>query len=140
MSFPYLLYATAGLKRSHPAAFSGACLTARPRGFSSPQSLVDDARRHGVEVRRPDINLSDADATLESTPQTRWGALPGEPPHAWGLGGPAVRQGLASIRTLGADLAERIELQRRANGPYRSMTDLSRRTGCTTAHLEARAT
>ncbi len=140
MSFAYLVYASAWLKRYHPAAFCAALLNAQPMGFYSPQSLVDDARRHGVEVRRPDINLSNAMATLESTPKTRWGALPGEPPHAWGLGGPAVRQGLAGIRTLGSDLAERIEQERRAHGPYRGMTDLARRTGCTTAHLEALAT
>ncbi|MBM2615246.1 error-prone DNA polymerase [Actinoplanes sp. LDG1-06] len=140
MSFAYLVYASAWLKRYHPAAFCAALLNAQPMGFYSPQSLVDDARRHGVEVRRPDINLSDAKATLESTPQTRWGAGVDEPPHAWGLGGPAVRQGLASIRTLGDDLAERIEEERRANGPYGGMTDLARRTGCSTAHLEALAT
>ncbi|HET6483946.1 MAG TPA: error-prone DNA polymerase, partial [Actinoplanes sp.] len=140
MSFAYLVYASAWLKRYHPAAFCAALLNAQPMGFYSPQSLVDDARRHGVEVRRPDINLSDAAAVLESTPKTRWGALPGEPPHAWGLGGPAVRQGLASIRTIGEDLAERIQDERRANGPYRGMTDLSRRTGCSTNHLEALAT
>ena len=140
MSFAYLVYASAWLKRYHPAAFCAALLNAQPMGFYSPQSLVDDARRHGAEVRRPDINLSDAKAVLESTPSTRWGALPGEPPHAWGLGGPAVRQGLSSVRTLGDELAERIEAERRAHGPYASMTDLSRRTGCTTAHLEALAT
>nr|WP_296071339.1 error-prone DNA polymerase [uncultured Actinoplanes sp.] len=140
MSFAYLVYASAWLKRYHPAAFCAALLNAQPMGFYSPQSLVDDARRHGVEVRRPDINLSNAAATLESTPKTRWGSLPGEPPHAWGLGGPAVREGLSSVRTVGAELAERIEAERLANGPYVSLTDLSRRTGCTTAHLEALAT
>ncbi|MBU2665659.1 error-prone DNA polymerase [Actinoplanes bogorensis] len=140
MSFAYLVYASAWLKRYHPAAFCAALLNAQPMGFYSPQSLVDDARRHGVEVRRPDINLSNAMATLESTPQTRWGALPGEPPYAWGLNGPAVREGLASVRTIGDELAERIEKEREANGPYGGMTDLARRTGCSTAHLEALAT
>src|SRR4051812_12366874 len=140
MSFAYLVYASAWLKRYHPAAFCAALLNAQPMGFYSPQSLVDDARRHGVEVRRPDINLSDAAATLESTPATRWGSMPGEPPHAWGLGGPAVRQGLSSIRTIGDELAETIEEERRAHGPYRDMADLARRTGCSTAHLEALAT
>jgi error-prone DNA polymerase len=109
-------------------------------GFYSPQSLVDDARRHGVEVRRPDINLSDAAATLESTPDTKPVATADEPPHAWGLGGPAVRQGLCTVRTLGDELAGKIEEERRTHGPYRSMTDLARRTGCSTAHLEALAT
>ncbi|MFB9332796.1 error-prone DNA polymerase [Actinoplanes octamycinicus] len=140
MSFAYLVYASAWLKRYHPAAFCAALLNAQPMGFYSPQTLVDDARRHGVEVRRPDINRSDAMATLETTPASRRKSEPGEPPHAWGLGGPAVRQGLRAIRTIGTELAERIEAERRAHGPYRSMTDLARRTGCSTGHLEALAT
>ncbi|HEX8627923.1 MAG TPA: OB-fold nucleic acid binding domain-containing protein, partial [Catenuloplanes sp.] len=140
MSFAYLVYASSWLKRYHPAAFCAALLNAQPMGFYSPQSLVDDARRHGVEVRRPDINLSDAKATLESTPRTRWGSAPGEPPHAWGLDGPAVRMGLSSVRTLGDELAERIEAERRGGGPYRDMADLARRVGLATAHLEALAT
>ena len=140
MSFAYLVYASAWLKRYHPAAFCAALLNAQPMGFYSPQSLVDDARRHGVEVRRPDINRSDAAATLESTPTTRWISERNEPPHAWGLGGPAVRMGLTSVRTLGAGLAEAIEEERRAHGPYRDLADLARRAGCTTAHLEALAT
>jgi len=140
ISFAYLVYVSAWLKRYHPAAFCAALLNAQPMGFYSPQSLVDDARRHGVEVRRPDINLSDAAATLESTPDTKRVSAVDEPPHAWGLGGPAVRQGLSTVRTLGAELAEKIEAERRTHGPYRSMTDLARRTGCSTAHLEALAT
>jgi error-prone DNA polymerase len=140
ISFAYLVYVSAWLKRYHPAAFCAALLNAQPMGFYSPQSLVDDARRHGVEVRRPDLNLSDAAATLETTPTTRMKSEKGEPSHAWGLGGPAVRQGLASIRTIGAELAEKIEKERRDQGAYRSMTDLARRTGCSTAQLEALAT
>jgi error-prone DNA polymerase len=140
MSFAYLVYASAWLKRYHPAAFCAALLNAQPMGFYSPQSLVDDARRHGVEVRRPDINRSDAAAILETTPDTRWGSEPGEPPHAWGLGGPAVRMGLSSVRTLGEELAKTIESERHAAGEYRDMTDLARRTGCSAAHLEALAT
>jgi error-prone DNA polymerase len=140
ISFAYLVYVSAWLKRYHPAAFCAALLNAQPMGFYSPQTLVDDARRHGVQVRRPDINLSDAAATLETTPETRMKSEEQEPPHAWGLGGPAVRQGLSSIRTVGDELARSIEQERRAHGPYTSMTDLSRRTGCTSAHLEALAT
>ena len=140
ISFAYLVYVSAWLKRYHPAAFCAALLNAQPMGFYSPQSLVDDARRHGVEVRRPDINLSDAAATLERTPETRAKSQKQEPPYAWGLGGPAVRQGLGRVRTIGDDLAKLIETERRANGPYRGMTDLARRTGCATTHLEALAT
>jgi error-prone DNA polymerase len=140
ISFAYLVYASAWLKRYHPAAFCAALLNAQPMGFYSPQSLVDDARRHGVQVRRPEVNASDARAVLESTPATRWRSEPGEPPHRWGLGGPAVRMGLASVRTLSDEVARRVEGERRAHGPYRDMPDLARRTGLSTAHLEALAT
>ncbi|WP_433529198.1 error-prone DNA polymerase [Micromonospora sp. CA-263727] len=140
MSFAYLVYASSWLKRYHPGPFLAALLSAQPMGFYSPQTLVDDARRHGVEVRRPDVNASGAKPVLESTPQTRWGSQPGEPPHAWGLGGPAVRLGLSGVRTLGDELAERIEAERAADGPYRDMSDLARRVGLTAAQLEALAT
>ncbi|QOC95252.1 error-prone DNA polymerase [Micromonospora craniellae] len=140
MSFAYLVYASSWLKRYHPGPFLAALLSAQPMGFYSPQTLVDDARRHGVEVRRPDVNASGAKPVLESTPQTRWGSQPGEPPHAWGLGGPAVRLGLSSVRTLGDPVAERIEAERAAHGPYRDMPDLARRVGLTVAQLEALAT
>src|SRR3712207_4838766 len=96
MSFAYLVYASSWLKRYHPAAFCAALLNAQPMGFYSPQSLVDDARRHGVTVRRPDINASSAFAVLEPP-------LPGSPgsdPSTWGRGGPGVRVGLQSLGTL----------------------------------------
>ncbi|MDG4796539.1 error-prone DNA polymerase [Micromonospora sp. WMMD1082] len=140
MSFAYLVYASSWLKRYHPGPFLAALLSAQPMGFYSPQTLVDDARRHGVEVRRPDVNASGAKPVLESTPDTRWGSRPGEPPHAWGLGGPAVRLGLSSVRTLGDPVAERIEAERADGGPYRDMADLARRVGLTAAQLEALAT
>ena len=140
MSFAYLVYASAWLKRYHPAAFCAALLNAQPMGFYSPQSLVDDARRHGVQVLRPDINASNAKAILNTGPDTRPKAEPGELPSRWGRGGPVVRLGLSSVRTLGDDVARRIEDERQAHGPYRDMADVARRARLSTAHLEALAT
>lgn len=65
ISFALLVYASAWLRLHYPGAFLCALLKAQPMGFYSPQSLVADARRHGVEVRRPDIQLSAAHAGLE---------------------------------------------------------------------------
>jgi error-prone DNA polymerase len=140
MSFAYLVYASAWLKRYYPAAFCAALLNAQPMGFYSPQSLVDDARRHGVTVLRPDINASGAKAVLETEPGTRHKAEVGEPPSKWGVGGPVVRLGLSSVRSLGDDVAQRIEDERTAQGPYRNMVDLARRARLATKHLEALAT
>src|SRR5439155_15443467 len=118
ISFAYLVYASAWLKRYHPAAFCAALLNAQPMGFYSPQSLVDDARRHGVTVRRPCINESFAKAVLEPAVES---GEPGQAPQHWGRGGPVVRLGLGSVRSLGDEVAERIEQRRAEGGPYRDM-------------------
>ena len=65
VSFAYLVYASSWLKRFYPAAFCAALLDAQPMGFYAPHTLVQDARRHGVEVRTPDLNASGATTTLE---------------------------------------------------------------------------
>jgi len=110
-------------------------LNAQPMGFYSPHSLVQDARRHGVVVRSPDINASADVATLEpgdGEPDNG----PGRPPARWGLGGPAVRLGIGSVRGIGEDLAKVIS----AGRPYADMEDLTRRAGVTEAQLESLAT
>ena len=66
ISFALLVYASSWLKLHYPAAFLAALLRSQPMGFYSPQSLVGDARRHGVEIRRPDIAASGVWADLES--------------------------------------------------------------------------
>jgi len=43
--------------------------------------------------------------------------LPGKAPYNWGKGGPVVRIGLSEVRTIGKDLAQRIEAERRSGGP-----------------------
>jgi len=68
VSFAYLVYASAYLKHYEPAAFCAALLNAQPMGFWSPHTLVRDARRHGVQVRTPDLNASPALATLQPCP------------------------------------------------------------------------
>ncbi len=123
LSFAALVFYSSWLKLHHPAAFTAALLRAQPMGFYSPQSLVADARRHGVTVRRPDINSSTTQATLEPGPDGR----------------PAIRLGLAGIRTIGTDLADRIVTVRPEAG-YRDIDQLTRAVTLTTAHAEALAT
>src|SRR6266516_1619911 len=73
ISFAYLVYSSAFLKYHYPAAFCAALLNAQPMGFYSPQTLVADARRHGVVVRGPDLAASDAKATLEKDDDSETG-------------------------------------------------------------------
>ncbi len=133
ISFALLVYASSWQKLRYPAAFCAALLNAQPMGFYSPQSLVADARRHGVEVLRPDVNLSAAGASLEPS-----GPGNTEPATSWGKA--SVRLGISGVRSIGDDLAGRIETERVANGPYADLTDFALRTGAGAAHIEALST
>lgn len=64
-SFALLVYASAWLKRHHPAAFTAALLNSQPMGFYAPAQLIRDARDHGVAVRGIDVHCSRWDSTLE---------------------------------------------------------------------------
>lgn len=121
LSFASLVYYSSWFKLYHPAAFCAALLRAQPMGFYSPQSLVADARRHGVLVHGPCVNASLAHATLENS-------------------GDEVRLGLAAVRHIGADLAERIVEERRTNGRYASLLDLTGRVQLSVPQTEALAT
>lgn len=121
LSFASLVFYSSWFKLYHPAAFCAALLRAQPMGFYSSQSLVADARRHGVTVRGPDVNASLAHATLENA-------------------GLDVRLGLGSVRTIGMDLAGRVVAERDANGPFGSLLDLTGRVQLSAPQTEALAT
>ncbi|HLI40349.1 MAG TPA: OB-fold nucleic acid binding domain-containing protein, partial [Streptosporangiaceae bacterium] len=116
ISFAYLVYASAYLKRYYPAAFTAALLRNQPMGFYAPHTLINDAKRHGVTVRGVDVNASGALAVLEGDP-------------------PAIRLGLSGVRGLGRAAAERVA----AGRPYRDLADFAARTGLPAAVLEALA-
>ena len=131
ISFALLVYASAWLKRYHPAAFTAALLRNQPMGFYHPQTLLADARRHGVRVRGVDINASDVAATLEEAVPA-----PSDHPHAPGTDQPVIRVGLSSVRNLGKDAAKAVA----AGRPYADLDDFARRTNLSGAAVEALAT
>ena len=104
ISFASLVYYSAWFKLYHPAAFCAALLNAQPMGFYSPQSLVADARRHGVVAVGPDVNSGRAEAILFRDGRSKDGL--------------AIRLGLAEVRTIGLDLAEAIDAERERGGPF----------------------
>jgi error-prone DNA polymerase len=164
LSFALLVYASSWMRLHYPGAFLAALLRAQPMGFYSPQTLVADARRHGVEVLRPDIQLSGVSAGLEvSTSSTSLSAGvstgstsasdacvdPIQPPvpdfdrsvpfdsddHRRD-GAFSVRLGLDEVSGISTTLSTRIVEERDRAGAYRDMNDLVRRIGLTTAQLE----
>jgi len=162
LSFAGLVYASSWLKLHYPGAFLAALLRNQPMGFYSPQSLVTDARRHGVKVLRPDILHSPAEADLEvldaelfegqgATGQASCldFAQPTVPEFVVGTPDPtpehrrdgrfAVRLGLDEVQGIGKEVAGRIVAERQRQ-PYRDMADVSRRAGLTVAQMESLAT
>src|SRR5258708_36669741 len=121
LSFASLVFYSSWFKLHHPAAFCAALLRAQPVGFYSPQSLVADARRHGVTVHGPCVAASLVYATLENS-------------------GTEVRLGLGSVRHIGDDLGEKLVEERKANGPFSSLLDMTTRVQLSVPPTEALAT
>ena len=120
-SFASLVYFSAWFKCHHPAEFCVALLRAQPMGFYSPQSLISDARRHGVPVLPVDVNVSGVEAGVEKVEDA---GDAGDAGDVW-----AIRPGLASVRGLGSEAASDLVEARDRVGTFRTVADLSREAG-----------
>lgn len=128
-SFALLVTVSSWLKLHEPACFLAAMLDSQPMGFYSPSQLVQDARRHGVEVRPVDVTRSELDCTLESPAVPPSPSQPIPPRFAHRLGHPdqpAVRLGLRRIASLSEAGAKRL-VEARAQAPFTSTEDLALR-------------
>ncbi|MFO0601209.1 MAG: error-prone DNA polymerase [Myxococcaceae bacterium] len=126
-SFALIAYASSWLKRYYPAAFCAALLDAQPMGFYAPHTLVDDARRHGVEVRAVDINASDWECSLEFDGDERAVGAAAWPAEGRMPVQPFLRLGFELVRGLREESARRIEAARR-DGPFTTVADVALRT------------
>ena len=117
-SFALLVYASAWLKRHHPAIFACALLNAQPMGFYAPAQIVRDAREHGVEVRGVCINASYWDNVMEPD----------------GRGGLALRLGFRQIKSMKHEEADWIAASR-GNG-FLTVEDVWRRAGTPVRQLQ----
>ncbi|GAB2520365.1 error-prone DNA polymerase [Lysobacter humi (ex Lee et al. 2017)] len=128
-SFALLAYQSSYLKCRHPAAFAAALLNSQPMGFYGASQIVQDVRRHGVDVRPVDVRYSDWDCTLEPM-QGR-----ARPPRFEGPGPqPAVRLGLCMVKGFDEAAARRIATAR-AQRPFVDATDLALRAGLDARHM-----
>jgi error-prone DNA polymerase len=109
-SFAELSYASAYMRRHYPAEFFCALLNSQPMGFYSPRLLLNEARRIGLGVLPPDVNVSDGDFTVEDTPA-----------------GPTLRVGLRYCKGLSERAISSIGAERRGR-PFVSVADLYGRT------------
>jgi error-prone DNA polymerase len=148
VSFAYIVYMSAWLRFHYPTEFLAGLLNAQPMGFYSPNTLVQDAQRHGVIVYEPDVNASWHDCVIEPAD-----ASPDDVVEYLGSGwrrgrgaaddairpAVAVRMGLRYVRNLGEAEISRVEAARVLGGPFVSPTDLAHRTGLPLDALEGLA-
>ncbi|MBV8604516.1 MAG: error-prone DNA polymerase [Pelomonas sp.] len=125
-SFALLTYVSSWLKCHEPAIFLCALLNSQPLGFYTPSQLVQDARRHGVEVRPADVATSGLDSTLEPRSDAAPAGAPTDSAAAAHAADPAVRLGLRLVAGLPAAAAERI-VAARAAAPFADARDLAQR-------------
>jgi error-prone DNA polymerase len=118
-SFAIIAYCSAWVKRYHPDTFLASLLNSLPMGFYPAVDLVEDAIRHGVEVRPVDINHSHWDCTLEPTGKELL----------------AVRLGMRMVEGLRNEDAARI-VTARGSDPYHSVEDVWRRARVQAAPLK----
>lgn len=117
-SFASIVFFSAWFKYHYPAEFCVGLLRSQPMGFYSPQSLIADARRHGITILPVCVHHSDVAADCP---------------------GGAIRLGLSAVKGLPQAAAERIVASRNRDGPFRSLADLARRAKITVAHMETLA-
>jgi error-prone DNA polymerase len=105
-AFARTCYESAYLKAHYPAEFYCALLNNQPMGFYAPEVIVNDARRHGVNILPVDINRSNGRCTV---------------------GEGQVRLGFRYVKEVGEAAIRKIEAERR-KGLYRSLRDVYQRT------------
>ena len=130
-AFAVLTYQSAWLRRYYPSAFFAALLRHQPMGFYAAHVIVAEARRHGVEIRNVDLEVSDVGATVEAE-------AAGDHSQDHKPAGPkgAIRLGLDMVRGMGAEAGAALVAARQQH-PFRSLEDLCRRTSLGRRALEA---
>ena len=119
-AFGLLAYQTAWLKQYYPVPFFCALFNNQPVGFYPPHVLINDAKRHKIEVKRPDINISRTRCTIEASQH--------DAPSIWHAD-ETVRIGLGYVHGISEQIANYIESQRSIDGRFVSLFDFVQRTG-----------
>jgi DNA polymerase III alpha subunit len=113
-SYALLSFKVAYLKAHHPAEFMAAVITNRG-GFYHPTAYIEEARRMGIRILPPDVNLGET---------------------AFTGGGKEIRTGLMQVRKVTRRTLLAIEASRRKAGPFTSLRDFRDRTGAGIAEVE----
>ena len=115
--YAVVAYRTAYLKAYYPAEFMASMLNSFLGNLDKVPEYIDECKRLGIEILKPDINKSSAKFTVE-------GINSGDDSKAQ-IG--KIRFGLGSIKNVGLQPVNNIIAERDANGPFKSFTDFCER-------------
>ena len=121
-SFALLAYVSAWLKCHYPAAFCCAIMNSQPMGFYSSSQLVQDAKRHNIQVNPIDVNYSYWDHCLENKLET----------NLIKNNKPMIRLGFKLIKGISKRSIQSILS---ADKPFTSLADLTYKTGLSRTNL-----
>lgn len=107
-AFGITAYQGAWLKHYYPREFFLGLFNQQPMGFYNPETLKEDAKRHGVKILNPDVNMSDSKCTLEAD-------------HT-------IRLGLTYVKAIGTTSAKAI-VAGRTQRPFSDLADFTKRSG-----------
>ncbi len=138
-AYAILSYQTGYLKANHPVQFMAAVLSSELGNSEKVSHFVDEALAMGIPVLGPDVNESremftpvlhrgagGQASSVERAPLTADSSLPVLRAQSSDLlppQGSAIRFGLAGIKGVGEQAAQRILAEREARGPFRDFQD-----------------
>ncbi|MCC6202862.1 MAG: DNA polymerase III subunit alpha [Gammaproteobacteria bacterium] len=108
-AYALVAYQTAWLKAHHPAAFMAAVLSSDMDHTDKVIAMLDECRRLGLAVERPDINHSAFRFTVSSAK--------------------GIRYGLGAIKGIGRNIIEAITEERERLGSFHDLFEFCRRVG-----------
>ena len=117
-AFGVTAYQAAWLKHYHPLEFYLGLFNQQPMGFYSPETLKEDARRHGIPLLNPEVNLSQEGCTIQ---------------------GDVIRLGLRYVKNVGEVAAKIIVEVRDHAGSFPSLAGFMERAGLLREEVESLA-
>src|SRR3989338_1723251 len=108
-SYGKVAYQTAYMKANYPVEYTAALLTADSGDTEQISVFVTEAKRMDISVLPPDVNESGTVFTV--------------------IGDDSIRFGLSSIKNFGDGISEAIIAERKAHGPFKTLSDFLSRVG-----------
>ena len=114
-AFGVTAYQIAWLKYYYPVEFYLGLFNQQPMGFYTSETLKEDAKRHGVPILNPEVNLSAKLCTIEED---------------------SIRLGLSYVKGFGEAAIRPIVDARKQDGSFLSLADFMSRSGLEQQQVE----